>query len=372
MPGPAGVVCAPVTSNGHQRQGRPAPAEKVCLRDVAAAAGVSLTTASHALNAVQAARVAPATVARVREVAQRLGYRARPEPARERSAGTVGVLGLQLTSAPHSGRVLQGIGDACHRLGVDVVLRDADDDSADREAELLLRHDVRGVLVVTRFHREIDLPRALAGTRVVVVDARCAAPATACVVPDDERGGHDAVAFLLASGHRRIGLLSNRDDIPATHARLRGAAAALEAAGLAWDPRMVTCGPPDAGGGREAAGRLLDLAEPPTAFFCFNDAMAAGAYQAICERGLHVPGDVSVIGYDDESRIAASLFPPLTTVGLPHYELGRHGVERLLDASPTPWPPAAPDTMLVACPLVRRASVDTPKTFGTFRPASRH
>ena len=114
----------------------------------------------------------------------------------------------------------------------------------------------------------------------------------------------------------------------------------------------------DSAGGYAASLRLLDVAAEvrPTALFCFNDRMAMGAYAAAHHRGLSVPGDLSVVGYDDQQLVAAELDPPLTTIALPHYEMGRWAMEVALGLRHAD--PAAPH--LMPCPVIRRGSVGPP------------
>ncbi len=170
-----------------------------------------------------------------------------------------------------------------------------------------------------------------------------------------------AVAHLVAAGHRRIAMASTTDDAPATRGREAGYRAALAEAGLDGGGAHVERGSSDAHGGRAAGRRLLDRppAERPTAVFCFNDQMAMGVYQAASALGLAVPADCSVIGVDDLEIVAAALEPGLTTIALPHREMGRWGMTTLLDRIEG-TATDAPSTLLLACALVERGSVAPP------------
>jgi LacI family transcriptional regulator len=173
------------------------------------------------------------------------------------------------------------------------------------------------------------------------------------VVPDEVAGARDAVRELLGHGHRRIAFVTNEEGIPATRLRLRGYRAALRGAGLRPDPGLVIATAPTTEGGHRVARALLDRADRPTALFCFRDLMAMGAYQAAAEMGLRVPDDVSIVGYDNMRHIADGLFPGLTTVALPHYEMGAWAARRLLDTT------SAPEQRRFRGQLVRRGSVAT-------------
>jgi DNA-binding LacI/PurR family transcriptional regulator len=181
------------------------------------------------------------------------------------------------------------------------------------------------------------------------------------IVPDDRGGAVAAVGELLAAGHRRIAFVDDELSPLASELRGQGYRDALDAAGVGCDPALHATAFPSAAGGLAAAGRLLDLpaATRPTAIFCFNDRMAMGAYRAVRHRGLRIPDDVSVVGYDDQQFIAADLDPPLTTVALPHYEMGRWAVQTLLANLGAAAP--VEDVVAQPCPLVRRASVAAPR-----------
>ncbi|MBM0227401.1 substrate-binding domain-containing protein [Micromonospora sp. ATA51] len=180
-------------------------------------------------------------------------------------------------------------------------------------------------------------------------------------MPDERGGGEVAVGELLTHGHRRIGFLTNVDDIPATHGRLLGYQEALRAAGVPFRPELVVVEQSDTPGGYRAARELLGRAERPTALFCFNDRMAMGAYRAAAELGLRIPDDLSVIGFDNQELIAEGLYPGLTTVALPHYEMGAWAVETMVDLLDQPKGARRRTArqVVMPCPLVRRQSVAT-------------
>ena len=173
---------------------------------------------------------------------------------------------------------------------------------------------------------------------------------------------------MIRHGHRRIAFVNNVDDIPAARGRLAGYRAALDAAGLTFRGEDVVQGTSDARGGFHAVARLLDQEDPPRAFFCFNDRMAMGGYHAARERGLRIPEDVSFVGFDNEVNVAEGLFPGLTTVALPHREMGAWGVHTLVDQVERPGV-TAPEQVTLSCPLVRRESVATPATGPTSQEA---
>jgi LacI family transcriptional regulator len=229
-----------------------------------------------------------------------------------------------------------------------------------RELETLLKHQVDGVLYATMWHRTVEVPSLLDGTPVVLVDAESADPAMSSAVPDEVAGAMAAVGELLAHGHRRIAFINNADPTLAATGRLEGFTRALEQAGLEVDPALVVAAT-DIGpeGGYRAARQLLALPERPTGLFCFRDVMAMGVYRAVQEAELEIPRDLSVVGFDDMEFIASGLSPGLTTVALPHYELGAWGVRQLLaliDGTTT----RKAEQVKLSGQLIRRRSVAPP------------
>ena len=175
-------------------------------------------------------------------------------------------------------------------------------------------------------------------------------------VPDEVQGGRSATELLLENGHRRVGFINSSLSAPATTGRLRGYRAALKHYGIAYEPELVATALPEQEGGYLAGGRLLDLADPPSAVFCYNDRMAMGFYDLLRDQALRVPHDVAVVGFDNQEIIAAHLRPALSTVALPHYELGYESVNWLLDQDLS-GDSALSSRIRVECPRVVRESV---------------
>jgi LacI family transcriptional regulator len=147
---------------------------------------------------------------------------------------------------------------------------------------------------------------------------------------ENREGAHDAVSHLLGLGHRRIAVINGELQMEAAQARRDGYKQALLEAGIAIDPVLMVEGFFSEAAAYQAMLRLLDLAQPPTAVFCASDTMAIGAMHAIRQRGLGIPGDVALIGYDD-LPLAANATPPLTSVRQPIGEMGAHAVRLLIE-----------------------------------------
>ncbi len=338
---------------------------RIGIKDVAAAAGVSATTVSHILNAVEGKRINAETRQRVLEAARELGYAPNglARGLRLKRSNTIGFVSDQIATTPHAGRIILGAQEeaAKHDLLLLMLNTGGDPELERKEIDLLLQRQVDGVLYASMYHRVVQVPQRLRSFPTVLLDARSDDPDVPSVVPDEVLGGLTAVRELTRHGHRRIGFINNVDDIPATHGRLEGYRHALAEADIAEDPRLVVRETTDAAGGYRAALRLLRAQARPTAVFCFADRVAMGVYRAAAELGLSIPDDLSVIGFDNQELICDGLFPGLTTVALPHYEMGARAVAQLLALTGAPDQGTVPAAQeMLPCPLVARASVASP------------
>jgi LacI family transcriptional regulator len=346
--------------------------KNIGIKDVAVAAGVSVTTVSHVLNDVSYARISPETRDKVRSAAEELGYGPNrlAQALRTQRTGMLGLVSEDIATTPHAGRIILGADEAAKARGYNLMIINTSGSAslASRQAdvEALLERRVDGILYATMYHRNVELPANLGTVPSVLVDSVAAGGNITAVVPDEEGGARTAVEALLAAGHTRIGFLNNTDDVPATHERLRGFRATLAEAGLDGGAAPVESEVSEVQGGYEAARRILareDRADMPTALFCYNDRMAMGAYRAAAELGLNIPTDLSIVGFDDQELIAANLHPGLTTVALPHYEMGAWATEHLIDAveGKTDLALMALHPTILSCPLVRRDSIAAPR-----------
>jgi LacI family transcriptional regulator len=210
-------------------------------------------------------------------------------------------------------------------------------------------------------HQVVSPPAALRDVRAVLLDARTADASLPSVVPDEAGAARSAVEILVRHGHRRIGWVTTAEPGPATFERSAGYRSVLDEHGIAFDPSLVGVGTAgDTHSGLDAASRLLDGPDRPTALFCFNDRMAMGAYRAIRLRGLRIPQDISVVGFDNMEQIAPWLDPPLTTMQLPHYEMGRWAVEYVLRDPGSEGEGEMPPQCRMPCPRIERGSVAAP------------
>ncbi|HEX4905207.1 MAG TPA: LacI family DNA-binding transcriptional regulator [Acidimicrobiales bacterium] len=303
------------------------------ISDVAAHAGVGLGTVSRVLN--NSPKVSVATRARVMAAMEILDYR--PSPlARGLSRGRCHTVGLLVPLFTHASAVerLRGVVAALHDSPYDLVLFDVESPRHRDEhfAALTKRDRADGLLVVSLPPPARDLAKIVgAGVPVVLIDAR--GDGVPMVITDDVEGGRIATRHLLALGHRRIGYIGEEPDNPfgftATALREQGYVEALQEAGLTRDGRLVRYSRHDRQAAQQVASKLLALRNRPTAIFASSDVQATGVLAAASAAGLEVPGDVSVVGFDD---IEISSYAGLTTVRQPLFESGRIGAEMLLGA----------------------------------------
>jgi len=324
------------------------PTRRPTMTDVAKAAGVSQSTVSMVLNNMSGARLSEATRVKVLGVAMELGYRLpRREPTAEAEAhgastgarrNVIAYLVDEISTSPHPVVSVDGARDAAweHDCVVTVaVTRGNSEQEAAAIAALTANPAVLGVIYSTIFTREVKVPAALSALPVVLLNCHDDSLKLPTIVPGEVAGGHTATAHLVHQGHTRIGFINGEPWMEAAKDRFKGYRRALATADLPFDPALVRDGDWMSGTGYDATLSLMQEARPPTAIFCANDLMALGALEAIKSLGLRVPQDVSVMGYDDQ-EISRHTRPPLTTMVLPNYEMGRAAVEALLAVADTP------------------------------------
>lgn len=339
---------------------------KVGIRDVARAAGVSVTTVSHVLNETPNTRTSDTTRERVREVARELGYSPNrlARGLRTRTSGMIGLLTEEIATTPHAGRIILGAQEEAskHNLTLAIINSHLSAGAAARRADAraLIDRQADGIIYATVYHQEVPVPAVLRSVPAVLIGAVDQQGLVPAVLPDERAGVASAIELLVSHGHTRIGFVNASEDVPATRGRLLGYRDAVVRHGLVADPQLVAIGQGEAPGGRQAARELLSRPDRPTAIVCYNDRMAWGVYTAAVELGLSIPRDLSIVGFDDQAPIPESLFPQLTTIALPHYEMGAWAVETLMgliERTPDSWYLATHPTFMT-CPLIERASVD--------------
>jgi LacI family transcriptional regulator len=339
------------------------------MTDIAKLTGVSQSTVSLVLNNATGAKFSDATRTKVLKAAQDLGYRmTQRDPLSELSdlsaanqRNLIVYLADEISTSPHPVVNIDGARDAAFAhgrlLSVYSTHGNAEIEQQVLDATLSNPH-VLGVIYATVYTRRVTPPPALSKVPAVLLNCYTSDAELSSVVPAEVAGGHTATDYLLHAGHTRIGYINGEPWQDAARDRLKGYRMALATADLPFAPELVREGDWSSGAGFEQTLSLMREPNPPTAIFCANDLTALGAIEALKQLGLRVPEDVSVLGYDDQ-EIARHTHPPLSTVVLPNYELGRWAVETLLqeEHNRAAGAPLRRRVVKLDGPLVERGSV---------------
>lgn len=312
---------------------------KSSIREVAKRAGVSLGTVSNVLNRPEI--VAEETRERVRSAIEEIGF-VRNGSARQLRAGTSQHIGLVVLDVanPFFTEVARGVEDLANQAGYVVILCNSDD-SVEKEnhyLQVLEEQRAQGVLITPVQSDASYLQRfRQRGISVVLLDRPSRIKDLCSVAVDDVRGGEIAASHLLEQGHERIAFVHGPLSIRQCADRKRGVVRAMKSAGI--DPGRalvdITTAAQSAKEGEMAVEQLLSSRIKPTAVFCANDLLALGLMRALIKRGLAIPRDMAMVGYDDV-EFAGVLSTPLTSIRQPKYELGRAAAELLLDEANNP------------------------------------
>ncbi|MGH8945752.1 MAG: LacI family DNA-binding transcriptional regulator [Acidimicrobiia bacterium] len=343
MPAPEG--------NGETRS-----AKTPTLRDVAREAGVHVSTVSRVLNDQAAAgRITQDTEERIREAAQRLGYR-RNTIARALRTGRTLVVGMVVPDVAnlYQAGITRGAGDVLYADGYSLILASTDDDQAHAESQVMAMLGVRVEGLLYGVAREDDpvVARLVDEEIPLVLFNRAAdTDGVSAVLPDDHTGTRMAVEHLLSLGHRHLVHVAGPEDVSSTRNRLHAFQETLRSAGLRGGHGFARRHVEEEG--RRVTAQLLEDDPDTTAVLAGNDRLALGAIDAIRERGRSCPEDVSVVGFND-MPYSDRFSPPLTTVHISQYELGSMAARLLLETIADPGRPA--ETKLAAPELVVRGS----------------
>lgn len=331
------------------------------IKDVARKADVSIKTVSRVINHDPAVR--DSTRERVEQAIAALDFvpDSIARSLRSRRTGSIGVITDFVVTTPHSVDLIRGIQDACIDVDLMALIVNTREraDLEQRALRMLLERKVDGILYLTVRHRWLKQAPPVGELPAVLVNCSTRDGALPAIVPDDFQGGYDATRYLIERGHRDLALISLIPEFEAT--RLRGDAfrQALHDHGLRCEsdwmrPGQIKQDGRDVYTTREAVRAILGGKRRPSAIVCGKDEIAMRVYNTVRELGLRIPDDVSVIGYDDITILAEGLDPPLTTVALPYYRMGREAVKtlgRLIEGTPIPEP-----LLKSPCPLVERQS----------------
>ena len=325
------------------------------LRDVARHAGVSLGTASKALN--KSGTLRAETREKVLASARTLGFRPNDlaQALHRGQSFTVGLI-----SNDSFGRftmpIMEGLETVLHEAGIALFMCNATDDPERerRHIDQLLGKRVDGLVFTGRRADRRPAPGlSLGGLPTLYVFSQSDEPGAHCLLPDDEGGARLATEHLLSLGRRRIAHVSGPQDFEAVRLRRKGYEAALGQT----DPALVLHGPWSEAWGRDAAERLLMNAAPPDAIFAGNDQIARGVIEALRSRDIGVPDEIAVVGFDNWSVMAEAARPPITSIDMNLRHLGEEAGRRLIRMIRGE---KFTGISRLPCTLVQRASTITP------------
>lgn len=330
-------------------------AGRVTLAQIAELGDVSAATVSKVLNG--RIGVSSQTRQRINALLEEHGYRRRGFTPRS-SAGLIDLVFSGLESL-WALELLRGAEEEAGRTGVSLVITDAHGRSIGNQhwlRQLASRRTDGIVLVSSHLMPGASTELAKLNTPLVEVDPVGDAPGhVPSVAATNWRGGLSAVEHLLSLGHRRIGMITGPEHVPCSRDRMSGYLAGLHRAGIEPDPRLVRQADFMVEGGRSAAGSLLDRPDRPTAVFAASDYSAQGVYLAAFDRGLSIPGDLSVVGFDD-IPLCEWTQPPMTTVRQPLAEMATEATRMLLTMARQPEHPVSTRRELATKLIVRQST----------------
>jgi LacI family transcriptional regulator, galactose operon repressor len=346
----------------NRRRAKPATTSRPTIKDVASRCGVHPSTVSRALSPAMSHLVADDVARRIRAIADALGYRPNVTAAGLRTgrSGLIGVLAPDIAD-PSFPPVLGGIAEALNAAGYATLVADAGPRGSQLElVDRLIARGVDGLVLATvSLHDPVVAHCSDAGIPVVLVNRTDAERALPSVVSDDEAGMSLAVAHLVGLGHRHLGHVAGPQDISTGALRRAGFEAGAAQAGLPAREIAVEVAPAyTREAGRTAALRLLDRKPGLTAIVAANDLLAFGVYDAIAERGLTCPLDISIVGHNDMPYVDM-LSPPLTTVRIAQREMGDRAARLLL--AEISDPESQRDHVVLAPQLIVRGSTAPPR-----------
>lgn len=327
------------------------------MKDVARLAGVSTSTVSHVIN--QNRYVSESVTSRVKSAIEQLNY-APSALARSLKMNRTNTIGMLLTASnnPFYAEVVRGVERSCYELGYSLILCNTEGDfkRMDHSLETLLQKRVDGLLIMCT---EAQGPSKAVFSRypsvpTVMMDWSPFESAGDIIQDNSFLGGEIATRHLIDAGFTQIACIAGPQDKSPAQARYQGFLHAMKTASLKIHEEYIIFSDFEFSGGFDSMNKLLALPNPPDAIFAGNDAMAVGAYQAIYQKGMKVPDDISIIGYDDIA-LSSYMIPPLTTVHQLKDELGQQAVNQLIYRMDNP--DAEPSILVLTPKLVERQSV---------------
>lgn len=337
------------------------------MKEIADLASVSVATVSHVLSGKK--NVGLARRKRVEQAIEKTNYRPNviAKSLRMNKTQIIGVLVEDIQGLPVP-EIVDGISHLLEKNGYQMLLNNLGllqqlynqyeqlsnyTNIINQGIQLLENARVDGIIYVAMHDRRIEGVFQPANTALVFAYAESNTPNSDSVTYDNENSAHDITKLLIDQNHKRIALIAGHAASPVTLKRLAGYRTAMDEAGLRVPPEYIRWGDWELHSGIEQTEVLLSLTLPPTAIFAMNDPMAAGCYTAIQQRGMNIPKDISVVGFDNR-EVASCLYPGLTTVALPNRQLGYTAANQLLQRLNNQA--LKPTAIILPCSIIHRDS----------------
>jgi LacI family transcriptional regulator len=328
------------------------------MADVAEAAGVSQATVSLVMNEVGGSRVKAETAELVRATALRLGY-SLTRRARVGRGGTqtIGYVIEDTITNPMVNIAIEAARQSAWDAGAVLLVLPTRGDSQLRLAALglLMEQRLVGVVLSSFFTNRIRVPSVLRNVPSVLVNCYDESEQYPALLPAHSLGARRGVAHLIERGHQRIAMINGDRALDAFRDRAAGYKRALKSAGLPFDPALLLEDRASVAEARAATAQFMDRTLPPTAIFCATDTLAVGAYEELQSRSIRIGRDVAILGFDNDPK-AQWLDPGLSTVQVPHAEMGRRAVAHLLSIRDHDEDGRISGNLRIDTPLILRGS----------------
>ena len=337
--------------------------KRATLQDIAQRAGVGAGTVSRVLN--DHPYVKDATRERVLQAMNELDYYPSysARHMRTQRSRLIGFLTNEVAITPYAGDIIRGAQNTLWEQGYTLLMIDTGDETErlHQAINTFVEREVEGIIYAAMYHHGITLPESIGQVPTVLANCYAEDRSLPSVTPDEVLGGYQATQALINAGHKRIAFINlsspDYEPTPASIGRLAGYERALADANIPFDETLLCQGLGHNESGYQFGHQLMEIDDPPTAIFCGTDRTAMGTYDALKERGLRIPEDVAVVGFDNQDSVADALRPGLSTMQLPHYEMGQWAVAYLIDQIEGEDDTHDIIQHQLPCPLVKRDSI---------------
>jgi LacI family transcriptional regulator len=332
------------------------------MKDVAKLSGVSQTTVSFIINKAPKKNISEKTKQTVRKAIKQLGYRPNviAQNLRTRQTHVIGLITDEVSITPFAGKMILGVLDALRENGKLLMMMNSNgkEELEIEQIEVLLSRQIEGIIYATMRHKVVHTPELLQEIPCVLLNCQDTGKLFHSLIPDDFMGGFKATEELIKRGYSCVGMINSAEHVPATELREQGFRQALSDNGKTFAVDRIYYGEDgNSKTGYDGVKQLLAIHPEIDALFCFNDRVAMGAYDAARQLNRKIPQQLAIIGFDDFTLISENVHPPMTTMQLPHYEMGMKAGQQLVKMIKQPqWRPT-PRVLKVPIPLVLRESV---------------